>query len=301
LDTLLLRPGLTSAWSLTAPNRRSRISDKRSYIQTFRADVEALATAAHLGLEAPVPSCPGWIVTNIVIHLGTVYRGWTHVLRAAGAEWPLDIRKRVLEQTFPELVGLFERGEQGMTAWTIPNGLIEWFGQGAAEVEAALRHADLDEWFWQPPEWPSLGDQRLGLFLRAANIETAVHRWDAQLAHERTAPIDRAVAELGIEQALREMIPMNRWYVREYRKAPARQGSGEIYRFQQTDGDGTWIVRFQGDSTIVEGRPGRADVVIHGSASDLLLFLWHRIPAERVKATGDTTLLDRYFDLVPPL
>jgi hypothetical protein len=34
--------------------------------------------------------------------------------------------------------------------------------------------------------------------------------------------------------------------------------------------------------------------------SDLLLFLWHRIPADRLEVFGDAALLERFFELVPP-
>ena len=34
--------------------------------------------------------------------------------------------------------------------------------------------------------------------------------------------------------------------------------------------------------------------------ADLVLFLWHRIPADRLEIHGDRTLVARYFDLVPP-
>ena len=46
---------------------------------------------------------------------------------------------------------------------------------------------------------------------------------------------------------------------------------------------------------------GEADVTLAGSTSDLLLFLWHRIAAERLDVAGDRSLLDRYFELAPPL
>jgi hypothetical protein len=41
-------------------------------------------------------------------------------------------------------------------------------------------------------------------------------------------------------------------------------------------------------------------VAVRGSASDLLLFLWRRIPADRLEVYGDAALLPRYFELVPP-
>ena len=43
-------------------------------------------------------------------------------------------------------------------------------------------------------------------------------------------------------------------------------------------------------------------VELAGTASDLMLFLWRRIPADRLDAVrGDRDVLDRYFTLVPPV
>lgn len=275
--------------------------ENEAYLSALGSDAAALAAAARLGPAVAVPSCPGWIVANLLIHLGTVHRGWVSVIEAHGTEWPLDIRRRLLEQTFPGLIELFQRGEKGVTAWFIPEGLIEWFEEGAAELEEVLRRTNLDDSVWQPPGWPWHREQTVRLFLQAANIETAIHRWDAQLAHQCTTAIDHVVAEAGIDQALREMTMMNRWYVREFRKAPAPPGKGETYRFQQTDSTGTWFVRFEGENVVVENQAAEADVTIRASASDLLLFLWHRIPADHLDVTGDATLLDRYFELAPAL
>lgn len=275
--------------------------DQARYLQAFENDAAALAVAARMGLEAAVPSCPGWIVANILIHLGTVYRGWVAVIAAHGDKWPLDIRRQVLKRTFPTLIDLFEHGEKGITAWAIPDGLIEWFEEGAAEMTDSLRGTDLDEVFWRPAGWPPSLTPTVRLFQRAANIETAVHRWDAQLAHQCTSPIDRLVATLGIEQVLREGIPASRQYVRENRSMPPPPGRGETYLFQQSDGDGAWLVCFQGEDVSVEPGEGEADVVARGSASDLLLFLWHRTLADNLDVVGERALLERYFELVPPL
>jgi len=275
--------------------------EKKPYLSALGSDATALAAAARLGLDAAVPFCPGWIVANLLIHLGTVHRGRLPVIEVHGAEWPVDVRRRVLEQTFPGLIELFEHGEKGVTAQIIPDGLIDWFEEGAAELEVALRQTDLDEPFWQPPGWPSPSTNTVRVFLRAANIETAVHRWDAQLAHHCTWPINQDVAEVGIKQALREGIVANRWYVREFGNAAAPAGRGERYLFQQTDGTGAWLVRFEDDNVAVENQASTADVTVRASASDLFLFLWHRIPARHLDVTGDATLLDRYFELAPPL
>jgi hypothetical protein len=51
-------------------------------------------------------------------------------------------------------------------------------------------------------------------------------------------------------------------------------------------------------------------VELSGTAPDLMLFLWHRVPADagadaeagagRFTVHGDASVLDRYFALVPP-
>ncbi|WP_414636366.1 hypothetical protein [Actinophytocola sp.] len=49
-----------------------------------------------------------------------------------------------------------------------------------------------------------------------------------------------------------------------------------------------------------EGRSG-CDVELAGTASDLMLFVWQRIVADRLAVTGDAAMVDRYFTLVPPV
>ena len=50
--------------------------------------------------------------------------------------------------------------------------------------------------------------------------------------------------------------------------------------------------------TNMVGKP----IELIGTASDLMLFLWHRIPAdERLGVVGPRAVLDRYFTLVPPM
>jgi hypothetical protein len=47
-----------------------------------------------------------------------------------------------------------------------------------------------------------------------------------------------------------------------------------------------------------DGPPG---VQISGTASDLALFLWQRPVTGRLDVRGDSSLLERYFVLVPPV
>jgi hypothetical protein len=124
--------------------------------------------------------------------------------------------------------------------------------------------------------------------------ETAVHRWDAQLANGAAEPIEAELARDGIDEALDVYQP--RWC----RPKSTIAGNGESYHFHRTDGEGEWLVEFEGEGMRVSRKHARADVAVRGTASDLVLFLWQRIPGRRLEVLGDAALLDRYFELVPP-
>jgi hypothetical protein len=86
-------------------------------------------------------------------------------------------------------------------------------------------------------------------------------------------------------------------------QAKAPNGSGESYRFVQTDGGGRWLVRFRPEAVEIDrdGADGEADVTVHAAASDLFLLLWHRLSAHLLTVQGDARHFDRYFELVPPV
>jgi predicted lipid carrier protein YhbT len=77
------------------------------------------------------------------------------------------------------------------------------------------------------------------------------------------------------------------------------QGGGEVYHFHSVDGNGEWLVRFQGDEVTVRHMHGKGDVAVRGTLEDLFLWLWGRISADRLQVYGDTSLLERYRQLVP--
>src|SRR5215472_429357 len=51
-------------------------------IDAFEGDAGALAAAAERGLDAPVPSCPGWDVADVVAHVGSIHRWARLAVRA---------------------------------------------------------------------------------------------------------------------------------------------------------------------------------------------------------------------------
>lgn len=264
--------------------------DKTTYMNAFHRDVAALADAARGHMEAPVPSCPGWTVATLVTHLTGIYADRIKPVRMKARE---DIVQTYEDMDLPAQFkewfdAHFQGKDQPLSA--MPPGLLELFEQTAATLETVLRETEPHEpvYTWWPP------DQTVGFLQRRIALETAIHRWDAQLARGNPQPIESDLASDGVDEALDVMLTVRRELV------TPRQGSGETYHFHRTDGPGEWLVRFTPDGFTVTREHARGDVAVRGPASDLFLFLWQRIPAERLEVFGDAALLDRYFELAPP-
>ena len=124
--------------------------------------------------------------------------------------------------------------------------------------------------------------------------ETAIHRWDGERAAGEPPPIEPDLARDGMAEMLEVFVPL-------MRRRPAVEATGETYHFHCTDGDGEWIVRFGADGVDVQAEHAKGDVAVRGPASDLFLWLWNRLPDDRVEALGDAALLGRWRQLIPPI
>ncbi|NUW39031.1 maleylpyruvate isomerase N-terminal domain-containing protein [Nonomuraea rhodomycinica] len=296
------------------------------HVAHFHREITAFRAAASRAAamdEAPlVPSCPGWSVADLVVHLGGVHRGLT----------------RVIEDRLPGLPDLgdlsFLRLPADLTGWPlpenapnrgpIPRGLLEWFAEGAALLEESFRAHDPGT-----PAWTWSAERNVGFWARMQAIEAAVHRWDAENALGAAGPVDPEQAADAVTQTFQIMAPARRGWTQ------APPGAGERYRFRRTDGSGVWTVRFDADDLHLSTSPpgtaeagpatdgagsdataasatasatvgpdtdaGPVGVELAGTASDLMLYLWRRIPADRLEVRGDPRLLERYFVLVPPV
>ena len=112
-------------------------------------------------------------------------------------------------------------------------------------------------WSWAP-------QHDVGWVRRRMAQETAIHRWDAEAATGSPAPIDPALAEDGIDEFLAFFVE-------------SQEGPGVAVEVAETGG------RY----VFGEG------ATMRGSASDLLLVLWRRIPPVAVEV-DDPTTLDRF-------
>ncbi|MGR4879667.1 maleylpyruvate isomerase family mycothiol-dependent enzyme [Streptomyces sp. LARHCF249] len=265
-------------------------------IAHFRAEAsafeQAVRRALHPGRPAPlVPSCPGWSLSDLIAHLGAVQRYVAHILRERLPRAPDagDLSLYGLPAD-PAVLAAWPRPERAPNREPVPDALTAWFAEGARQLAELFGDLgpDLPVWTWAP-------ERTAGFWLRMQTIELAVHRWDAQSATGAPGPLAPALAADAVTQTFEVMVPARR------ARQPVPPGAGERFRFRRTDGQGAWTVAFSADGVLLEpGSPGPADVEAAGSASDLALFLWRRLPPDALRVTGDATLLPHWFTLVPP-
>jgi uncharacterized protein (TIGR03083 family) len=275
------------------------------YVPHFHREIRAFQAAARRAVgeaESPlVPSCPGWSASDLILHLGGVHRGVSSIIRDR-LTGPPDFAALVTSEFPADLAG-WPAPERAPNRGPVPESLVDWFAEGAGRLGTLFAERDRDQpaWTWGP-------EQTVGFWLRMQTIEAAVHRWDAESAlaagpatvpgTETAAgrPLDAELAADAIGQTLEVMAPARRAWT----NAPA--GAGERFRFRQTDGGGVWTVRFDGaDVRVTGGADEPCDLEVTGTASDVALFLWQRLPADRLEVTGDPALIERYFVLVPPV
>ncbi|MER5639524.1 maleylpyruvate isomerase N-terminal domain-containing protein [Kitasatospora sp. NPDC002227] len=262
------------------------------HVSHFRREVRAFEAAIRPALLVEpvpmVPSCPAWSAADLTVHLGGVHR---YVSRILG--------RRLTTEPDPADLTIYGLPAD-LTGWPLPTAapnrgappplLADWFAEGADELAALLGAADPAEpvWTWAP-------EQSAGFWLRIQTIEAAVHRWDAEGVFGTPAPVDAELAADAVPQFFEVMAPARR----AWRGSPP--GAGERYRLRRTDGPGCWTVCFDGAQVSVAAPEGGAcDLELAGTASDLMLHLWRRGPADRLAATGDEALHARLFELVPP-
>jgi hypothetical protein len=114
--------------------------------------------------------------------------------------------------------------------------------------------------------------------------ETAVHRWDAQLAGGTPEPIDPARASDGVDEFLTVILADPRF---------TRPIGGSVH-LHAIDTPGEWLVVDGDDGAVVVTREhAKGAVALRGPADRLLLALWGRIPLDDLEILGDRSVAER--------
>lgn len=229
--------------------------DYAAYVEHVRADADRLAAAATGNLSAAVPSCPDWVVRDLVSHVAEVYED--KIARTALGHAP---------DPWPPV-------------WPADRDPIDWF----VDVQARL----LEMFRTSGPETPSATwwppDQTVGFWARRMAHETAVHRVDAELAAGEPTPVDDELALDGIDEILVVML------AGDWSEAPS--GTAHDQPVAISTGGRRWIVTLEPEAVSIAELDGTADATVEGTPSDVLLWLWGRVPDERVHRSGDEPAL----------
>jgi uncharacterized protein (TIGR03083 family) len=232
------------------------------FITAFRREAASFDEATRAaGVDEQVQSCPGWTVFDLCAHLARVHR-WAGGIVEARPAGP-DRRPNVFD---------------------VPDGraVFDFVDAGARDLADALERADPDDACWS---WTD--DRTVRFWARRQAHELAIHRWDAQRALGRTEPIEHRQAVDSIQEL---------FDIRGFRPGGAPPGHGETIHLHCTDGEGEWLARFEPDHAVVTHEHAKADAAARGTASDLLLLMWGRIPVEQVEVFGDASLFASWHD-----
>ena len=239
--------------------------DYADYCTALRREGHTLTAAARAaGIDAAVPSCPEWKIADLLGHVGRLHHWVATIVESAG-----DAPGDHWSDAEPPA----------------PSERLDWFDGGVDLVTDALLRVDP-----ATPAWSWTTDNTAGFWARRQANETAVHRFDAQLAAGSTEPIAQPLAVDGIDE-LFDLIPYWPW-------AERVRGNGETLHFHCTDGDGEWLARLDPDALVVTREHAKGDVAARATASDLLLFLYGRVDTDALQVFGDASLLALWRELV---
>ena len=237
------------------------------YRQTIIDETSGMvAVIRACGTDARVPSCPEWNLGELAVHMGQVQRWAT----------------AIVSSTEPPTAYIPPPDFDG----TPP---ADYLAAGVGPLIAALAAADMSA-----PTWTFVGTpQTKSFWLRRQALEVSIHRWDAEQAAGVAASLDPLVAADSIDEHLRLIMPR----VVRRTKADVSRFVGDVH-VHCTDTDGEWTFDVHDGALRVTTGHGKATTAVRGPASDVALFLFNRVPAERLEIFGDHALLTSWQDIL---
>jgi uncharacterized protein (TIGR03083 family) len=231
------------------------------WISAVEREGHALFRTARHDPTARVPSCPGWDVDELLRHVGIAHHRAALILREGRTEPP------PLEETSPP-----------------PGSSLSWYEAGLAALLDAMRTVEV-----ATPVWTfgrsDRSDRTATFWHRRMAHETVVHRVDAEQATGAVGPLEVALVLDGIAESLEVFAPL--MARREQDPATA------TVHLHATDVEGEWLVTLGGNTVTVEHGHAKGDAAVRGTAADLYLWLWGRVPLDRLEVFGDPAIAER--------
>jgi hypothetical protein len=123
----------------------------------------------------------------------------------------------------------------------------------------------------------------------------AVHTYDAQVTVGAPEPLPDEVALDGVEEFLFTCVATTSAWPHKPTAFDFHAAEGRSWRLT-VDGDGARSARIAAPGTTpvaaADGDPNAAGVSVRGTASELVLFVYDRIPADSLRIEGDAGLFD---------
>ena len=246
--------------------------DLNSYLAILATEATVLAAAAdEAGLVAAVPTCPGWTVADLVLHIGEVHR-WATAAVAGKA------------------IKLSEVPTDFLGPLPDPADTVAWFRSGATKLCDTLAAADPSvEYaaFLNDPPTP-----RLLFWARRQTMETSMHRVDAESASGRCTGFAPEVAIDGIDEFLTGFLPRSRTTL--HADAPRTLQINPDYS------DRRWLVSIGPELPVTTRLASDVDAgaacTVAGSASDIYLALWNRGSLDALSVSGDRAVVEMLRD-----
>ncbi|CAM01171.1 uncharacterized protein (TIGR03083 family) [Saccharopolyspora erythraea NRRL 2338] len=245
------------------------------------AQTDLLRSAvAGADLTAPVPTCPGWNLGQLLRHVGAAHRWVEEVVRTRASE--------PVEERINDLAGYTDEDAAVLDAW---------LADGAARLAETLREAGPDARVWTvaPGGTPVFWARRMV-------HETAVHRCDAALVAGAEFDVD---AEVAVD-ALDEWMDFGT-LAQVFEESPGIRdllGPGRSLHLHATDAPpeagAEWLVDLSGEPVTWRRAHEKAAVAVRGPLSGLLLTIYGRKPAPgaEVEIVGDAELFHAWLDCV---
>lgn len=231
-----------------------------SYLDAIGEEADRLRHAAERGLDAAVPTCPGWDARDLVEHVAAVYRHWSTQVGAADPDHRTPVNG-----------GDAAGGEVDPAV----GGVLSELEHEATVLLGALEQAGPESPCWN---WSGT-DLVAGWVARRMALETAVHRFDGEHASGKATPVERELALDGVNERLDV-------HLRVALRAARDASLGGSVCLVCSDADASWVVDVAAGRLRWRRGRGPADAVLVGTASDLLLFVWNRVDLDVLALTG---------------
>jgi uncharacterized protein (TIGR03083 family) len=245
-----------------------------------RAEIIAQAAllAGHLDdadVTVPVPSCPGWNVSQLCRHVDGGLRWANEIVATRAIDPPPQEALRDLSDA----------------AHDDPAQIASALRGAAAALAVTLHGAGPATEIWCPV--PGGGAR---FYARRFAHETAIHRADAALAMGIPFELDADVARDGIEEWLELGSMPFHFDVHPWMRELL--GPGRAISLRANDTDDCWLLDLTGDAISWRRSDEPAAAELRGPVTDLLLVLYRRMPVTDVILSGDARLVDFWLERV---